>query len=201
MKKTICIALFALVATQMFAQRWGDNRDETLFNRSHRGGFFISPLIEYSDLDQNWTTSVGGGLAFVAGDFFLGAYGLGTTDYDRLLNENFDQLEMGHGGFCVGYVTPQYKAVHVFSSVKAGWGAVNINFDGEPNYEDAFFAVTPEAGLEVNIFSWLRLAGTVGYRFMNGLDNTSTFNKDDLQTMTGTLTFRIGGFGRQHYKD
>lgn len=202
MKKTICIALFALFAFQLFAQNWNDNRDETLFNRSHRGGFFVSPLIEYSDFDKDWTTSVGGGLAFVAGDFFFGAYGLGTTDYDRLLNEDFDNLEMGHGGFWLGYVAPQHKAIHLFSSVKAGWGAVNINFNDEPDhYEDAFFAVTPEAGLELNVFSWLRLAGTVGYRFMNGLDDTTTFNKDDLQTMTGTLTIRIGGFGRRQYRD
>ncbi len=200
MKKTICIALFTLSAVLTFAQRYGDNRDETLFNRSHRGGFFVAPIVEYSDFDEDLTTGVGGGLAFVAGDLFFGAYGLGIADYDRIISEDFNRMEMGHGGFWLGYVVPQHRAVHLFTSVKAGWGAVNIEFDGKPDYEDAFFAVTPEAGLEVNVFSWLRLAGTVGYRFMNGLDESPNFDKDDLQTMTGALTIRIGGFGRRHHR-
>ncbi|MBI5917135.1 MAG: hypothetical protein HY842_17325 [Bacteroidetes bacterium] len=197
MKKTICIALLAFFASQTFAQRWNGG-DETLFNRNHRGGFFVAPIVEFSDFENDMTTANGGGLAFVAGDLFFGAYGLGVTNYDNLINENFDRLEMGHGGFWLGYTVPQHRVVHAFTSVKAGWGAVNINFDGEPDYEDAFFAVTPEAGLEVNVFRWLRVAGAVGYRFMNGLDDSTTFNKDDLQTMTGSLTIRIGGFGRRH---
>jgi hypothetical protein len=195
MNKVICFFFAAFVAAQLVAQR-----DETLFNRSHRGGFFVSPLVEYSDFDANLTTSVGGGLGFVAGNLFLGAYGLGVTDYDNLLSDDFDRLDMGHGGFWVGYVYPQTKALHLFTSVKAGWGAVNIDFDSE-DYEDAFFALTPEAGIEVNVFSWFRIAATAGYRFMNGLDDSTDFDKDKLQTMTGTLTFRIGGFGRERYRD
>lgn len=197
MKKITCIALFAFFAAQTFAQHWG-NKDETLVNRSHRSGFFVAPIIEYSDFDEDITTGVGGGLAFVAGDMFFGGYGIGIADYDRIINDDFDRLEMGHGGFWVGYVMPQHRALHLFTSVKAGWGAVNIDFDGDPDYEDSFFAVTPEAGLEVNVFSWFRLAGTVGYRFMNGLEDSPNFDKNDLQTMTGTLTIRIGGFGRRH---
>ncbi|MEK7257097.1 MAG: hypothetical protein AAB316_20245, partial [Bacteroidota bacterium] len=66
MKKTFCIAFFALLAFQSWSQRWGGgNRDETIFSRSNRGGFFVSPLVEYSNLDAEWSTSVGGGLAFV----------------------------------------------------------------------------------------------------------------------------------------
>ena len=199
MKKSICMALLTFVALQAFSQHWNNNQDETLFNRSHRGGFFVSPIIEYSDFDADITTAVGGGLGFVAGDLFFGAYGLGVADYDRLLDDKFRKLEMGHGGFWLGYVVPQHRAVHLFTSVKAGWGAVNIEFD-DFDYEDTFFAVTPEAGLEVNVFSWFRLAGAVGYRFMNGLADSPNFDKNDLQTMTGTLTIRIGGFGRRHYR-
>lgn len=198
MKNSIFILFLTLLAAQAFAQSWDDRRDRTLFNHSQRGGFFVSPIIEYSDFDEEITTSVGGGLAFVAGDLFFGAYGLGVADYDRLLDDNFNSLEMGHGGFWLGYVVPQHHAVHLFTSVKAGWGAVEIKFNGEPDYEDAFFALTPEAGLEVNFFSWLRLAGTVGYRFMNGLNESPNFDKDAFQTMTGALTIRIGGFGRRH---
>lgn len=187
------MSVLALLALRSFAQS-----DETLFNRNHRAGFFVAPIVEFSNFQHDMTTSSGGGLGLVAGDFFLGGYGLGVVDYDQIVNENFDRLEMGHGGFWIGYVTPQHKALHAFSSVKAGWGAVNIEFDGnEPDYEDAFFAITPEAGLEVNVFRWFRISGAVGYRFMNGLDESPNFDKKDFQTMTASVTFRIGGFGRR----
>ena len=199
MKKSIFIALLAFCASQTFAQGWRDNGDETLFNRSHRVGFFVSPIVEFSDFKNDMTTASGGGISLVAGDFFLGAYGLGVADYDRLLDEDFDRLEMGHGGFWMGYVAPQHEVVHFFSSVKAGWGAVNIEFDGsDPDYEDTFFAVTPEAGLEINVFRWFRIGGAVGYRFMNGLDSVPSFNPKDFETMTASITFRIGGFGHRH---
>ncbi len=201
MKKSICIAVLALFAMQVFAQRWhGNERDETLANITGRTGFFLSPIIEYSNLQDNWNTSVGGGLAFVAGDFFIGAYGLGMIE-DDLFDSDFERLDMGHGGFWIGYTTPQHKALHLFSSLKAGWGAVNIDFDNNFDYDDSFFAITPEAGLEVNVFNWFRIAASVGYRFMNGLDDSPNFNQDDLESMTGTLTFRIGGFGRDRHRD
>lgn len=203
MKKTIFIAILACFASQIFAQRWSDNGDQTLFNQGHRVGFFGSPIVEYSDFKHDVTTATGGGLALVAGDFFIGGYGLGVTDYNRIINDDFDRLEMGHGGFWFGYVAPQHEVIHFFSSVKAGWGAVNIDFDNGPDYEDTFFAVTPEAGLEVNVFRWFRVGATVGYRFMNGLAETPNFEPKDFQTMTAALTFRIGVFGRrqERWKD
>ena len=200
MKKSVFIAILALSATQVFAQSWRSNSDATLANTTGRNGFFFSPIVEYSNLNKDWNTSVGGGFGFIAGDFFIGAYGLGMAD-DNLLDSDFETLKMGHGGFWVGYVTPQKSALHLFTSVKAGWGAVNINVDDDFSSDDAFFAFTPEAGLEVNVFRWFRIAGTVGYRFMNGLDNSPLYNRDELEGMTGTITFRIGGFGRERNRD
>ncbi len=196
MKKSICIAILTIFAAQIWAQR-----DETLVSRSHRSGFFVSPIVEYSNLQGEWNTSVGGGLAFIAGDFFIGGYGLGMADFDQIIDDDdFEELQMGHGGFWLGYVAPQHRALHAFASVKAGWGAVNIDFD-DGDYEDAFFAVTPEVGLEVNVFRWFRVAGTVGHRFINGLDDSPNFSNDELDGMVGTLTFRIGGFGHRHHHE
>ncbi len=198
MKKAIFISFLALFAAQLSAQRF-DNRDETLFNRSQRSGFFVSPIIEYSNFDKDWTTATGGGLAFISGDLFFGAYGMGMTNLNHIVKGGFNRLDMGHGGFWIGYVLPQHKVLHLFTSIKAGWGALDIDFDGKPHYKDSFFAVTPEAGLEVNVFRWLRLAGTVGYRFMNGLNDSAGFDKNDFQTTTGSLTIRVGGFGRSSH--
>ena len=202
MKKSLFITLFALVCIPLFSQNWrGSERDQTLANSTGRHGFFFSPIVEFNNLNDKWNTAVGGGFGFIAGDFFIGGYGLGMVE-DNWLDNDFDKLDMGHGGFWLGYVTPQRSAVHLFTSVKARWGAVNIDLDDEEfDYEDAFFAVTPEAGLELNVFSWFRIGATVGYRFMNGLDESPNFDKDKLQGMTGALTFRIGGFGRDRHRD
>ena len=201
MKKFIAFAFLALFAAQTWAQDWDSNSDQTLFSRHQRAGFFVAPIVEYSNLDGEWNTSVGGGMAFIAGDFFIGGYGLGMADFDQFADTGeFNELQMGHGGFWFGYVTPQHYALHGFSSVKAGWGAVDFEFD-DGDYEDAFFALTPEVGLEVNVFRWFRVGATVGYRFMNGLDETPKFEKDELEGMTGTLTFRIGGFGKRKHAD
>lgn len=199
MKKTIFIILFACFALQIFAQHRYDGGDQTLFSRSHRAGFFVAPIVEYSDFNNDITTATGGGIGLIAGDFFIGGYGLGVADYNKIINENFDRLEMGHGGFWLGFVAPQHEVVHFFSSVKAGWGALDIDFSGnEPDYRDAFFALTPEAGIEVNVFRWFRISAAAGYRFMSGLDPAANFDKKDFDTMTASLTFRIGGFGRRH---
>ena len=200
MKRSIFIIFLSIffLQTQMEAQRW--ERDETLASTTGRNGFFVSPLVEYSDLDGKWNTSIGGGLAFIAGDFFVGAYGLGMVEEDWL-DSDFEQLDMGHGGFWIGYVKPQHKAVHLFTSVKAGWGALDIELDDGFDYEDTFFAVTPEVGLEVNVFRWLRIGATVGYRWLNGLDESPNFDRDRLEGATAGLTFRIGGFGRERNRN
>ena len=200
MKNSICILFLLFFASQTEAQDWNHQRDQTLFSNSHRAGFFVSPIVEYSNLDKEWNTSLGGGLGLVVGDFFLGGYGLGMADIDKVIDDDFQILEMGHGGFWLGYVTPQHFALHGFSSVKAGWGAVDFNVD-DGNFSDAFFAVTPEIGLEINVFRWFRIGTTVGYRFMNGLDKTPKTRQDELEGLVGTLTFRIGGFGHRKYSD
>lgn len=191
MKNTICISLAMLFTLSLFAQ------DKTLFSREHRAGFFFSPIVEYSDIDNEVSTSAGAGLAFIAGDFFFGAYGMGLTSYQNIFDGKLDQLDMGHGGFWIGFSAPQQSVVHAFSSVKLGWGGLNLEIDDDDlDIEDGFFVVTPEIGVEFNVFRWFRIAATGGYRFINGIDGNATVSDDDFKGLTGALTFRIGYFGK-----
>jgi len=194
MKNLILLAICTLLTGSIFAQR-----DNTIFNGNKRNGFFVSPIIEYSDLKAELSTSVGGGFGFITGDFFFGLYGLGLTDYDEVFNDDFDKLTFGQGGLWLGYAFPQTKAIHFFSSAKIGWGGANFEvIDDDLEYDDSFLVVTPELGLEFNVFRWFRIAATGGYRFVNGLNDVPNFSENDLETWTGTITFRIGGFGREH---
>jgi hypothetical protein len=57
------------------------------------------------------------------------------------------------------------------------------------------FVTTPEAGLEVNVFSFFRIAATASYRWVNGFDPVGGFKEDELSSFGATLTLRFGGFG------
>ncbi len=198
MKNLILIAaLFCIGASTLQAQ------EETLFGRSHSAGFFISPMVEYSMLDSEVRVSSGGGLGLVIDNFFIGGYGLAAVDLDALIDDNAESLEVdiAHSGLWLGYTFPSHKLLHLFTSVRAGWGLVNTTFDNNGiNNGDRIFVVTPEAGVEVNLFRWLRLAGTVGYRQVNGVNNAiSGLTNSDVSGVTGGLTLRIGGFGRHRH--
>ena len=199
--KNVFLIFLALILASPLLQA----QEETLFGRQRSAGFFVSPIIEFSSLDNEVRTSSGGGLGLVVDNFFIGGYALAAIDIDALIEDEADALEVdiAHSGLWLGYTWPSYKLAHLFTSVKGGWGLVNTSFDefGLDN-ADRVFVVTPEVGVEVNLFRWLRLAGTVGYRSVSGInpDNTSVTTAD-VSGVTGGLTLRIGGFGRQRNRN
>lgn len=178
-------------------------QQETLFNRSHSAGFFVSPIVEFSMLDNEIRSSNGGGLGLIVDNFFIGGYGLAAVDIDAFINDSDEvNVDIAHGGLWLGYVWPSNKLVHLYGSVKGGWGLVNTTFDEFGfDFADRVFVVTPDIGVEVNLFRWMRLVGSVGYRSVSGLNDTNTVTANDVNGFTGGLTLRIGGFGRQrHHK-
>ena len=171
-------------------------QDETLFDRAHVVGAFGGPFIEYSFTNEEVTTSVGGGGALIINDFFIGGYGIGSID-ENVFDTNFDRIELAHGGLWFGYTYPSHKLLHLYSSLRLGWGGIGVNFNDDFNTVDGVFVVSPEAGVELNVFGFFRLAATVGYRYVDGINtNRSGVETDAFNGMTGMLTFRFGGFGR-----
>ena len=62
--------------------------------------------------------------------------------------------------------------------------------------KDKVFVVTPEIGVEANIFDFFRLAATVNYRLTDGIDESlNGFQDSDFSKLGATLTLRFGGFG------
>jgi len=179
-------------------------RDQTIFNSPNRVGGFGGPIFEYTGFgdNENFKTASGGGGALILGDFFLGGYGIGDINLLETIDNNEVLIDMGHGGLWLGITPLQHIAVHPYGSVKFGWGAADIQIDANNfDYYDQFFVIHPEAGLEINIFRWFRIAGTVGYQFFNGLDNPSPLNDLDLNNLRAGLTLRFGGFGRRSNYD
>ena len=196
MKKVIAVIAFALLfVCQVSAQH------ETLFSRARVVGGFGAPIIEYG-LGNDLTTSVGGGGGIVIDNFFLGGYGLGSVDFDRLFEEgDIDNLEIGHGGFWLGYTFNPYRVIHLYTNARIGWGVLDVNFnDNNVRYSDLdkIFVVTPELGIELNLTRWFRIAGSAGFRWVNGIDEDNGYKEDDFNGAVATVAFRFGWFGNRY---
>lgn len=175
---------------------------QTLFSKARVVGGFGGPILEFGLTDGEYSgTYTGGGGGVIVDNFFLGGYGMGGTDLVEQLIDGIEDIELGlgHGGLWLGYTPLSMKVAHPFVSCRLGWGAVDITYNEDQDdfdYTDAVFVVTPEAGIELNVFRWFRIAGTVGYRFVEGISDKSRIGKNSLDGMTAGLTFRFGSFGR-----
>lgn len=214
MKKTILITLLGVLTMNLFAQK-----DETIFNRSNRVGFFLSTGSDFGINNKDFNSTVNGGGAIILGDMFIGAYGTAGANFDQLIwDEEIRSIDLAHGGLWLGFNAMQHKMLHPIASVKVGWGAVDINFDELENYDfdpeseeswnirdndalDNVFVSTPEIGLELNLTRFLRVSGTVGYRWVKGVDAASRYDVDSFDGVLGNVTLKLGWFGKNRSKN
>ncbi|RMG83171.1 MAG: hypothetical protein D6714_10195 [Bacteroidetes bacterium] len=215
-KTKICLIMkyliaFLLVFTTLSMQA----QDETIFGQATRKGGFGGPLFEFNAPGNTSNASAGGGGAVILDDFFFGGYGIGTVSFSDYFPPDrpdlvLRKMDLGHGGLWFGYTPLQNKAIHPFSALRIGWGEVkyravtNGGLPGEQieRVEDRLFAITPEVGIELNFFSFFRVAATANYRFVSGIDDTRFGVDNDLLSEFGFgLTLRFGGFGSYWMKD
>lgn len=188
-------ALLLLLASGLRAQE----DTQTLFGDARVVGGFGGPIFEYGNLNGQFGTNVGGGGGIVFRQFFLGGFGMGGTDFATVeYNADEYEIDMGYGGFWLGYTPLTHKVIHPFVSARIGWGDVELvdPRSDEAAFEDKVFCLVPEIGLELNVFRWFRISATGGYRFVAGANNLPAIGSNDLRSFCGFLTLRFGGFGR-----
>ena len=191
MKKLSFVWIFCLFALGSQAQH------ETLFGKARVVGGFGAPIVEFG-ISNDLSTSVGGGGGIVINNFFLGGYGMGSLDFDQLVNDELKEVELGHGGFWLGSTFKPHKILHLYGSARIGWGAVSIPVDDDDlqfDDLDKVFVFTPELGVELNITKWFRLAATGGYRLVSGANEELGYRDEDFSGAVATLSFRFGWFG------
>ena len=169
-------------------------QQETLFSNVDEVGAFGGPFIEIGEVNGQVTGDVGGGGALILDEFFLGGYGQGTDFGDALIDNVNWNVKYGHGGLWFGYVREEQKLLHLYSSLKLGWGRVRLNAENEDGIKDRIFVITPEIGGEVNITDFFKISVTGGYRLVNGAAILNTLDNSDFSSFIGTINFRFGGF-------
>lgn len=221
---TLIIMTFAFTITfaQEETQYLFDLKDLKI---SGFGGF----MMEYSIIDGNFGLLTGGGGAIILNQtFYLGGFGCGlTTDHkwpdiyqdqhtlEDPANIQFDNmsLDLGYGGIWIGYINNSHKLIHWGINAKIGGGNVSL-IDREFYVDetdlianDNIFVFIPTFEAEVNLASWFKISGGIGYRFVGALDNHTYTNAyglqqryyetEDISTPTLFLSFLFGGFGRR----
>lgn len=189
-------AFFICLSASLFAQ----NEEQTLFRSARLTGGFAAPIYTYGKTDGHSVHGVGGGAGLVFNQFFVGAFGMGEFfTGPKVLG---DQLGLGYGGLWIGYTTPSYKLVHLYTSLKIAGGAAGAgNFDDddwdfdEDDWNDAVFVAVPEAGVELNVARWFRISGSVAYRYVGDFEGWGSLGKNDLNAPVFALTMRFGWFG------
>jgi hypothetical protein len=158
------------------------------------------PFMQFTTVDGSFTHMMGGGIALILSDFWIGGYGIGTTNQipvDRDKIETNDGLNIGHGGFWMGYSLFGDKAIHVSLSSLVGWGSLSLE---DYWVSDPLFAVVPTLEVEFNITQFFRISTGATYNLytlVNLEDPTGSgrgYKSSDISGPGGFLAFKFGWF-------
>lgn len=176
-----------------------EKADETLITRKTRLGFFVAPVIKFTELNDDGVGFMGGHAGLIINrNFVIGIGGFGLMNdievdvpRDRLLN-------FGYGGLLLGYINRSHKLVHlsVHSLIGGGGLCYMTWFDDDwfdDSYEDAVFVLEPGLDLELNVTRHFRIGLGGSYRLVYGVDVADLSNYD-ISGPSASLTFTLGKF-------
>lgn len=195
------IFILILISLGLFHQAQAQ-KQETLANSGRIQGGFGALLFPFSQADGHSGAGAGAGGAIIVNDFFIGGYGQGESfDRHRYNGRNYF-VGLNSGGIWLGYTYPSHKVLHLYTSMKIGWGSATLNRDDNDPFDndqinDGVVVLNPEIGAELNILRWFRLGITGGYRLVGGLNTLPGYASNDFNSPTLALTLRFGKFGKE----
>lgn len=195
--KHILVLLVLLCSMPLFSQE-----EEVIFDKARVQGGFGGPTIEWTWMNGQSGVMAGGGGGVILNNFFFGGFGQGGSYAEQVINDRQYPINFGFGGLWLGYVVPSPKAIHFFSSLKIAGGGISITEGredhGDTLFDEAVFVMQPEAGVEVNMFKWFRIALTANYRIVSGIqpEHLAGLSNSDFNAAGMTLTLRFGKFLR-----
>lgn len=175
--------------------------DNTLFNpksTNYSISGFGGPIFSAMPVNSNYGLAFGGGGGIVINNFFIGGFGIGNNFDNSIVevNQTAYDVEIGYGGLWLGYSIKDEWLVHPFVSLRSGFGGVELYETSNDDVElmrESMVVLTPEVGLEMNVFRQLKLSTTFGYRWLSDFDS-NLLRSEDYSGMIGTIALRFGGF-------
>lgn len=116
--------------------------------------------------------------------------GLGKVVFTGRSNNQFNQSTFVYFGPFTEYLINPENVVHFSVGLMGGMG-VYSSIIGEKS--DLIFVAEPKIGIQVNVTSFMRAVGNVGYRY--AANNTyKSFKKDDFNSISAGIGLCFGKF-------
>jgi len=174
---------------------------------------FLSLDGEFSKIGNDPAIGSGASVALIFNrSLYVGFYGMGVvfdlpdfdfkTDIDDIHHldslNNFDVKVLGHGGLLLGGVFKPHEIFHGGGSVKFGYGDLAMyNHDDDLVSNDFTFIVTPQLEAEINVARWFKVKVAGGYRFATDLRTDKFYDKNYVNSPTGSISLQFGWFGEK----
>lgn len=159
-----------------------------------RVGGYGGPVFKSGQIKGDQTFEIGGmgGATFTTGkhSVMLGGGGYGLVN--ELSWTNGDKLEMGYGGFIMGYTYNPEAIIHVDTTLLLGAGGVTtLNSNNSVDETGSFLITELSSAVEVNMTEFLEIGIGASYRLASNpsLDGLSS---NDLSKPSLFITFQFG---------
>jgi len=177
---------------------------ETLFtskNGYNNGGYGGATLTWGKVLDKDARFFGGRGGWIINHSIIIGGGGYGmVNDLDAPDDELDRVLDMGYGGFMIGYTFASHKKFHLHTNLLLGGGSLSLHEKDRDDYEDDkdtkedhFSVIEPEVSLDMNINTWFRIGVGASYRYVQGVSLLKMEDKD-FSGANAVLNLKFGSF-------
>lgn len=199
MKKLIVLIIAVLIAAPAFAQM------ETIFSGRITNGWYLAPEVKLNDISGEtgvWVGMKGGWI--INHSLVIGGAGYGLVSENQktyfFAPERTRVINCGYGGFLMEFIMSPRKIAHVTAGVLIGGGGAGhryideyYDYSRDNNLDDAFFALEPNLGVELNISRYIRAEIGATYLYTSGVDLVD-LEDDDLSGATGYFALKFGTF-------
>lgn len=206
--KKLFIVLTVAISSLLIAQ------EQVLVGGSVTHGGFGGPVVKLSQFDGDLGVMVGGRGGWIIGHTVtLGGGGYGLANDIPLLYSDSDTtkyLNMGYGGFEIGFILSSNKVMHFTVNSLIGGGSVGYrksvfdedhhdedhNWDYDYDYDynhDPIFVIEPSVNMVLNVTQWFRVGMGASYRYVTGV-NLEPIDNDFVSGPSAVLSLKFGKF-------
>jgi len=182
-KHLLLIAALLAVSSPALAQE-----ESTLVSGEFHSGGFGAPVVKFSSAMDKFAVFAGArGGWIINHTFVLGGGGYGLAN-DIKLAGTVSRIEFGYGGLELEYINSSDNLIHFTVYTLIGGGGISTDIG-----DDGVFVLEPIVNAELNITTYFRINGGVGYRWVGGVD-TPSLSSSDMSAVVGQLSLKFGAF-------